>query len=243
MGRRSDFTIVQLGFASFQDGTEQPALFQPHESDRGLTGVGALASIFEAILEAFSFAVVIVDARGRLHFANRSARELFEAGVMLACPHGQLQATHPAAAEALARATDEAAQGRWPSPSNAVPLRGPEGQLAVAHIMPLRDAANEGFAAIFVTSPHGVPPQFLEVLATLYDLTPSEARVLGEIASGKNRAAAAAALGVADSTVKTHLARVFAKTRTSEQAELTILAMSLTPPVAAPTKGKRSPAS
>jgi DNA-binding CsgD family transcriptional regulator len=71
----------------------------------------------------------------------------------------------------------------------------------------------------------------VDALAALYELTPTEARVLLEIASGKNRAAAADALGIADSTVKTHLARIFEKTGTSEQAELAKLVASLTPPV------------
>ena len=73
-------------------------------------------------------------------------------------------------------------------------------------------------------------------LAALYELTPTEARVLVAIASGKNRAAAAVALGIADSTVKTHLTRIFEKTGTSEQSELAKLVASLTPPVAVRTK-------
>jgi DNA-binding CsgD family transcriptional regulator len=79
-----------------------------------------------------------------------------------------------------------------------------------------------------------LPP--VEALVALYELTPTEARVLVEIAAGKNRAAAAEALGIADSTVKTHLARVFEKTGTSEQGELAKLVAGLTPPVAMRSK-------
>lgn len=85
-------------------------------------------------------------------------------------------------------------------------------------------------AAVFITpSADSASPPF-EALAALYDLTPMEARVMIEIASGKNRATSAIALGIADSTVKTHLARVFEKTRTAEQPELAKLVASLTSP-------------
>lgn len=197
----------------------------------------ALAAAFEAALETLSVAVVIVDAELHVHFANRAARALFETGALLVRRRDVLQATFPAADEALSSVVAEAARGNWPSPSNAIPLSDRDGRPAIAHVTPLRDNVSvSGFAAVFVTTPVHFPLPPFEALSALYDLTPTEARVLVEIASGKNRAASAAALGIADSTVKTHLARVFAKTRTSEQAELTMLAMSLTPPVITPTR-------
>jgi DNA-binding CsgD family transcriptional regulator len=61
-------------------------------------------------------------------------------------------------------------------------------------------------AAVFVSPVLADPQPPFEALAALYDLTPTEARIMIEIASGKNRAATAVELGIADSTVKTHLA-------------------------------------
>jgi len=203
----------------------------PDESSRVLICLFALASIFEAVLETLAFAVVIVDGRGHVHFANRAARTLFQSGTQLTSLRGLLQATAPAAAEALASAIDQAARAEWPTPTNAIPLSGPDCEPAIAHVAPLRDASQQGFAAVFVTSTRSVPAPPFDAIAALYELTPAETRVMSAIASGKNRAAAAAAMGIADSTAKTHLARVFAKTRTSEQAELTKLAMALSPPV------------
>jgi DNA-binding CsgD family transcriptional regulator len=42
---------------------------------------------------------------------------------------------------------------------------------------------------------------------------------------------AAAALGIAETTAKTHLSRIFAKTGVSRQAELVALVHRLTPPL------------
>jgi DNA-binding CsgD family transcriptional regulator len=113
---------------------------------------------------------------------------------------------------------------------------------SIAHVLPLKSGtlrpglALGAAAAVFVTPALENSPPPSEALAALYDLTPTEARVMIEIASGKNRAATAIALGIADSTVKTHLARVFAKTGTSTQPELAKLVASLTPPIVAQGK-------
>jgi DNA-binding CsgD family transcriptional regulator len=53
-----------------------------------------------------------------------------------------------------------------------------------------------------------------------YKLTPTELRVLLAIFEVGGVPEVAEALGVADSTVKTHIGRLFAKTGTSRQADL-----------------------
>ena len=108
----------------------------------------------------------------------------------------------------------------------------------VAYVLPLRSGTLRpnllfgAAAAVFVSPARDVAVPPVEALTALYDLTPTEARVMIEIANGKNRAAAADSLGIADSTAKTHLTRVYEKTGTSEQAELAKLVASLTPPIA-----------
>lgn len=201
------------------------------------------ASAFEAALEALSAAVVLVDADSRILHANHAARGMFSAGRPVLSQRGALAAREAEATAAIraaiARAAlDERALGYG---GIGVPLRSPDGQgplHCVAHVLPLRSGdlrpgLSLAAAAVFVTpaAENAVPP--FEALAALYDLTPTEARVMIEIASGQNRARAATALGVADSTVKTHLARVFEKTRTSEQSELARLVSALSSPAVA----------
>ena len=67
-------------------------------------------------------------------------------------------------------------------------------------------------------------------LTALYGLTTMEARVLMQIAEGRNRAEAAAALSIADSTAKSHLDRVFSKTGANDQAALARLLRELSAP-------------
>lgn len=200
------------------------------------------ASAFEETLEALSVAVVLVDANSSILYSNHSARRMFRARDPILSQRSMLAAcgmdATTAIREAIARAAlDESELGYG---GIGVPLKSQDTQTpfhSIAHVLPLksgelRPGLSLAAAAVFITpSAKNATPPF-EALAALYDLTPTEARVMIEIASGNNRATAAAALGIANSTVKTHLARVFEKTRTSGQSELAKLITDLTSPAA-----------
>ena len=66
-----------------------------------------------------------------------------------------------------------------------------------------------------------------DALALLYDLTPAEARVFENVAAGETPAAIAKKLGVAASTVRTHLLHLFQKTGCQRQSELVKLGASM----------------
>lgn len=200
-----------------------------------------ISTAFESTLEALSLAVVLVDSNARIRYANSAAQIMLSAGAPILSRGGALHASSSQATLSLTTAIARAAsnEAQIGLAGIGVPVTSPGGRPAIAHVLPLKsgklrpDLAPGAVAAVFVTPAQidTVPP--VDALAALYELTPTEARVLVAIASGKNRAAAAEALGIADSTVKTHLARVFEKTGTSEQSELAKLVASLTPPIAA----------
>ena len=74
-----------------------------------------------------------------------------------------------------------------------------------------------------------------EAFAKLYGLTGSELRVLLAMSPGLGVKQAAEILGIGDTTAKTHLQHIYAKTNTSKQTELMNLFMSSAPPVKATT--------
>jgi DNA-binding CsgD family transcriptional regulator len=78
-----------------------------------------------------------------------------------------------------------------------------------------------------------VPPFPGEAFAKLYGLTGSELRVLLAMAPGLGVKEAAEMLGIGETTAKTHLQHIYAKTGTSKQTELMHLFMSSTPPIKA----------
>jgi DNA-binding CsgD family transcriptional regulator len=112
----------------------------------------------------------------------------------------------------------------------ALPVIAPNGDRYVVHVLPLNcgarreaRAAHGTTAAVFVRKAvmDDLNPK---VIARAFDLTPAELRVLLAVVEVGGIPQAASLLGVADSTVKTHVGRLFEKTGTSRQADLVKLA-------------------
>src|SRR5712664_2030909 len=109
----------------------------------------------------------------------------------------------------------------------ALPLKAQDGSCYVAHVLPLTSGARRlagitysATSALFickVATQIRSPP---EIIARAYNLTPTELRVLMAIVEVGGVPEVAVALGVAESTVKTHLGRLFVKTGTGRQADL-----------------------
>ncbi|WP_292578178.1 helix-turn-helix transcriptional regulator, partial [Mesorhizobium sp. 65-26] len=69
-----------------------------------------------------------------------------------------------------------------------------------------------------------------DALRLLYELTPAEQRVFELVVAGEPTARIAETLGVAPSTVRTHLLRVFEKTGQHTRGELVKLSREITLP-------------
>ena len=109
----------------------------------------------------------------------------------------------------------------------AVLLRARNGENYAAHVLPLTSGARRragiayaAAAAVFIRKASLDTPSPPEVIAKAYKLTPSELRVLHAIVEVGGVPEVAAALGIAVTTVKTHLGRLFEKTGTKRQADL-----------------------
>jgi DNA-binding CsgD family transcriptional regulator len=117
-----------------------------------------------------------------------------------------------------------------------IPTRLSDGEPCVIHVLPLkrgelrRGLAPRATAAVFVTPANALPTMPRDALALLYDLTPAEARVFELICAGDTQTEIGQTLGIARSTVKTHLLRVFEKTGCGRQVDLETLAASLSLP-------------
>lgn len=195
-----------------------------------------VADDFRATLRGVATAVVLVDAELRVVHANEAAEALLATGDPLRVRDGVLTARSRPVAESMLSTVrqGDAAEAQIGRRGFGIPAARVDGSPAIIHVLPLRQGkrrnlAPRATAAIFVAS--GAAPSVDDALAALFDLTQSEARVFALIAAGKSPAEAAASLGVAMSTVRTHLLHIFAKTGTGRQAELTQLAGSLALPL------------
>ena len=86
-------------------------------------------------------------------------------------------------------------------------------------------------AALFVRKAELDSRSCGELLARTFELTPTELRVLLSIIEVGGVPETADAMGIAETTVKTHLHRVFSKTGTNRQADLVKLAAGFSNPL------------
>jgi DNA-binding CsgD family transcriptional regulator len=121
---------------------------------------------------------------------------------------------------------------------NAIPLLSPTGERYVAHILPLSSVLRNGservvdaVGALLLRKVSLGGQSYGDLIARTFDLTPAELRVFLSIVEVGGVPETAAALGIAESTAKTHLHRVFAKTGVSRQADLVKLAAGFSNPL------------
>ncbi|CAN7556571.1 helix-turn-helix transcriptional regulator [Pararhizobium sp. LjRoot238] len=130
------------------------------------------------------------------------------------------------AANALVLAALEQLRVAQAANVQSIPLAAGENTSAlILHLLPVRRNARDIFSkslAVLIATPVGqAGPPDMRVLSGLFDLTPGEARVARELASGTSLEAVAIKLGLKLETVRTYLKRIFFKTGTRRQAELT----------------------
>jgi len=180
-------------------------------------------------LDGLSAGMCLVDAGGRIVHANAACHVILDAGDFLAAIGGRLVARDPAIDRALQElfASAGAGDAAIGTQGIALPLRAQDGARHVAHVLPLTSGARRltgiayrAAAAVFVrkTALDTLSPP--EVIARTYQLTPTELRVLLAIVEVGGVPEVAVALGVAETTVKTHLGRLFVKTGAGRQADL-----------------------
>jgi DNA-binding CsgD family transcriptional regulator len=81
-------------------------------------------------------------------------------------------------------------------------------------------APRRAAAILFLTDPEGTRNPTAASLRGSFGLTRTEAAMAIEVLNGGGLKAAAARLGIAPTTARTHLTAIFNKTRTRRQAEL-----------------------
>ena len=119
-----------------------------------------------------------------------------------------------------------------------MPLAARDGERYVAHVLPLSSGARRstgvGYAAaaaLFVQKAALATRSPPEAIAKTYRLTAMEVRVLLAIVEVGGVPQVAETLGIGESTVKTHLKRLYEKTGAHRQADLVKLFAGYTSPL------------
>jgi DNA-binding CsgD family transcriptional regulator len=199
------------------------------------------AATFADTLDGLSAGMCLVDAVGNVLHANVACQAILEAGDFLTAIEGRLVARDPKIDQAFrelfaAAGSGDAAIG---ARGIALSLRGWNGSRYVAHVLPLTSGARRragtaysAIAALFFCKVATEIPSSPDAIARAYNLTPTELRVLIAIVEVGGVPEVATALGVAESTVKTHLSRLFVKTGAGRQADLVKVVAGFATPLA-----------
>jgi DNA-binding CsgD family transcriptional regulator len=184
---------------------------------------------FAHTLDGLSAGVCVVVAAGRIVHANAACRVMLHGGDFLSAIGGRIVASDARIDQTFrelfaAAGCGDAAIG---TRGIALLLIARDGSHYVVHVLPLTSGARRlaglaysATAALFICKVAAESPSRPEVIARVYNLTPTELRVLLAIVDVGGVPKSAVALGVAESTVRTHLGNVFVKTGVRRQADL-----------------------
>ena len=220
-------------------------LVAPHVRRAALVGraiahKGAEAATLADTVDGLRAGVFLVDGLARIVHANAEGQAMLSQGSVLRSVHGKLLATDTNATRILhdVVATAGGGDSALGIRGIAVPLPARDGERYVAHVLPLASAARRragacyaATAAVFVQKAALETRSAPEVVASTFNLTPTELRVLLTIVELSGVAETADALGITRATVKTHLHRLFRKTATARQVELVKLVAGFANPL------------
>ena len=190
------------------------------------------ARIASETLALIGLPALVIDDRGKVLAANRLIEMLTEHVRFRAMDRISLRDRR---ADAILQQTigtldqDHAAQVR------SFALRGEEpGAAMVAHVVPIRGTARDIFVRCAgmliitpVTAPQAPP---VELIQSLFDLSPAEARVARRLAAGSTVEEIASVNGVSSNTVRPQVRGVLEKTGCRRQTEVVALLGSVAMP-------------
>jgi len=201
----------------------------------------AEAATFADALDGLDAGLYLVDAGGRIIHANAAGRAILNAGDVLYVAARHLAACDAQVNQTLREVFAAAGQGdaALGTKGIAIPLIGKDGERYIAHALPLTTGARRragmaytAVAALFVRKAALAMSSRSEIIGKMFKLTPTELRVLLAIVEVGGVPEVAAALGVADTTVRSHVSRLFQKTGTKRQADLVKLVAGYATPMA-----------
>jgi DNA-binding CsgD family transcriptional regulator/PAS domain-containing protein len=223
----------------------QMRLIAPHIRRAVLIGrmfefKAAEVATFVDALDGLGAGMYLVDAAGRLIHANAAGKAILGASDILNSVGGRLAAREAHIDRALRDVFAAAGRGdvALGTKGIAVPLIGRDGEHYIAHALPLTSGARRragvvstAAAALFVRKANLAVPSAPQAIGSAFKLTPTELRVLLAIVEVGGIPEVASAFGVADTTIRTHVSRLFEKTGTSRQADLVKLVAGYATPL------------
>jgi DNA-binding CsgD family transcriptional regulator len=186
-------------------------------------GSQARAQAGFAAIDNLAFAAIVVDAGGRITFANAKAEDLAAAGAGLTLCGGRIGCTVQRQAREFNDLIRSAASGGAGGAMRLTDAAGAAALLTLVSPMPnrLREPQNGAGLALVAARPEKDSPAFAEtIVSQLFGLSRSEAQVACAVVAGASLDEIAAQRGVKITTIKSQIEAAFRKTETESQRDL-----------------------
>jgi len=179
-------------------------------------------------LDRLTIATFILDGRGKLLRANNAARQMVDRGETFRLTQDRLRVDGQGDARRFGELVDQAIAARLAEPGETFvrafrcvePVNEGRGVM-VRSIRRERHLSVDASPAVIVYATDPTPAtSFVQLIATLFDLTPSEAGLAALLTQGLSLSEAAEESGLTESTVRSYSKRIFAKMGVSRQSEL-----------------------
>jgi len=180
-------------------------------------------------LDGIDAAVYFADAEGMIMHANANGAAMLADGVLSGAAMAGHDVPEGSSGETLLQAFVHALRNDIAEDCESVctSLKTPDGSQYVLHALPLSTGQrrqgspdHRAVVALFVQKAAIGGTDAAQAIAAHYGLTRMELRVLLTLVDAGGAPETAKALGIAETTVRTHLRRLFAKTGTGRQLEL-----------------------
>lgn len=189
-------------------------------------------------LDLLKTATIVLNAQGNITHSNASGRDLLYRADVLRSVFGRLVANAPGIDRMIRDALASCSESPIASATTALTFLAPNGDRFIAHLVPLTAGrrhltgiAYDAVAALFVSKASLDVKSAPEIIKSVFNLTSAELRVFLAIAEIGGVAETAKNLDIAESTVKTHLGKIFIKTETGRQADLVRLLAAFSSPM------------
>jgi DNA-binding CsgD family transcriptional regulator len=203
------------------------------DTEHGHDPGAGIASHLRLAFDLLDLGILLASPEAHLLFANRAARRLLHLRKGLFVAAGRVRAETAEATERLhsriGAVTQEPA-GAGPAAAAAVALPTTGGRPVTALVIgchaDLMAPQARRAAIMFVGDPGAEPEVDESYVASAYDLTPAETRLLRSLLTGKRLADCAREVGVTLFTAKGYLKQIFSKTGATRQADLIRLVLA-----------------
>jgi DNA-binding CsgD family transcriptional regulator len=199
-----------------------------------LTALRRQESVSSYLVDRLAFGVILLDADGRVLFANREAGRLLAENDGLGIVGGFLRARYPQDArrlDGLVHAATSADSGMPAAPARTIVAR-PSGRMALSiSALPVPCGRTlfdvpAGQALVLVSDPERRPNLEGRYLAERFGFGRNEARLAAALAQGFDLREAASLAGLTYATARWYLKGIFEKTGTHRQTELVALLLA-----------------